>query len=836
MKTLWHDIRYGLRQLRKSPGFTAVAVLSLALGIGVNTAIFSMINGILYKSLPVRNPHELRVINWTFWVVHNPDNMRQLGAAYWWLTKPGEHSNGSFPHFAYLDFARQIQGFSDIFAFSNGEHRVTINADGVPTSAKAGMVSGNFFKGYGAPVLIGRPITPEDDRPGTPPVAVLTYPFWRRVFGLDPHVIGRTLMVGKTGFTVIGVLPRRYVGPLAGETRTDFYVPLTAQRQLLPGVRWLDLDNAWWVQMMGRLAPGADEAQIQASLELLFSHVVNRSGAEIDRPGILLRKGHRGVLSHHMVPADLCWFVQILVGLVLLIACTNLAGLLLARGAARQHEMAVRAAMGAGRWRLIRQSLTECMILSLGGVCLGLLLSVWIRETVSGFILDPSSNQNFNLPIDANLLQIDVIVLMFALAAGVVTTLLSGLFPALRAGNTDPLAGLKESESRGAPRLRLPKVLVSAQVGMSVLFVVVGGLLCRTLINLYRMDPGFDTENLLLVPIAPGKSLSPPRDKQLFFDSVRQKIAAIPGVRSVALSNATLTGGSGWESTISIPSRPDERPRKLLGLSVSEGYFATMGIKLLSGRDFHVVDTEDSQRVVIVNEGFGRLCFPDENPLDQFIMIDGEQHRIVGLCSDHKFCGLRQSISATLYRPHSQFEPPSMICMIRSVLRPLSLVPAVRKAVAEIDRNLPLEGITTQKLAIKESLRLERLMTSLFGSIALLALALSCIGLYGLMAYNVARRTSEMGIRKALGARPWDVARPILREALALAAIGVAFGLPVALALVGLMRAALYGIEPHDPLTIIGTVGIMIAVAALAAWIPARRAAKIDPMEALRYE
>jgi predicted permease len=836
MKTLWHDIRYGLRQLRKSPGFTAVAVLSLALGIGVNTAIFSMINGILYKSLPVRNPHELRVINWTFWVVHNPDNMRQLGAAYWWLTKPGEHSNGSFPHFAYLDFARQIQGFSDIFAFSNGEHRVTINADGVPTSANAGMVSGNFFKGYGAPVLIGRPITPEDDRPGTPPVAVLTYPFWRRVFGLDPHVIGRTLMVGKTGFTVIGVLPRRYVGPLAGETRTDFYVPLTAQRQLLPGVRWLDLDNAWWVQMMGRLAPGADEAQIQASLELLFSHVVNRSGAEIDRPGILLRKGHRGVLSHHMVPADLCWFVQILVGLVLLIACTNLAGLLLARGAARQHEMAVRAAMGAGRWRLIRQSLTECMILSLGGVCLGLLLSVWIRETVSGFILDPSSNQNFNLPIDANLLQIDVIVLMFALAAGVVTTLLSGLFPALRAGNTDPLAGLKESESRGAPRLRLPKVLVSAQVGMSVLFVVVGGLLCRTLINLYRMDPGFDTENLLLVPIAPGKSLSPPRDKQLFFDSVRQKIAAIPGVRSVALSNATLTGGSGWESTISIPSRPDERPRKLLRLSVSEGYFATMGIKLLSGRDFHVVDTEDSQRVVIVNEGFGRLCFPDENPLDQFIMIDGEQHRIVGLCSDHKFCGLRQSISATLYRPHSQFEPPSMICMIRSVLRPLSLVPAVRKAVAEIDRNLPLEGITTQKLAIKESLRLERLMTSLFGSIALLALALSCIGLYGLMAYNVARRTSEMGIRKALGARPWDVARPILREALALAAIGVAFGLPVALALVGLMRAALYGIEPHDPLTIIGTVGIMIAVAALAAWIPARRAAKIDPMEALRYE
>jgi len=834
MVTIWHDMRYGLRQLRKSPGFTVVAVLSLALGIGVNTAFFSIINGILYKSLPVRNPHELRVINWTCDTIHNQQvKMRELGGGHG-LTESGKPYFSPFPHFVYLDFARQAQGFSDIFAFSNGEHGVTIYADGVPTSAKAGMVSGNFFKGYGARVLIGRPITPEDDRPDAPPVAVLTYPLWYRVFGLDPHVIGRTLMVGKTGFNVIGVLPRRYVGPLAGETRTDFYVPLRAQRQLLPDEGWLDSDNAWWVQMMGRLAPGANEAQMQASLELLFSHVVNRSGAEIDRPGILLRKGHQGICSRRRGWTFIFWPLQIVVSLVLLIACTNLAGLLLARGAARQHEMAVRAAMGAGRWRLIRQSLTECMILSLGGVGLGLLFSIWIRAAVCVSRFDNFDwlrIRDFNLQIDAN-------VLMFALAAGVVTTLLSGLFPALRAGNTDPSAGLKESGSCGAPRLRLGKVLVSAQVGMSVLFVVVGGLLCRTLINLYRIDPGFDTENLLLVPIDPGESLFPPRDEQRFFDSVRQKIAGIPGVRSVALSlsNATLTGGAGWKSTISIPSRPDERPRELLALSVSEGYFATMGINLLNGRDFRVTDTEDSERVVIVNEEFGRLCFPDENPLGQFIMIDEEQHQIVGLCSDHKYCGLRQSLSATIYRPHRQFELSSMICMIRSVLPPLSLVPAVRKAVAEIDRNLTLEGITTQKLAIKESLYLERLMTSLFGSFALLALALSCIGLYGIMAYNVARRTGEMGIRKALGARPWDVARPILREALMLTAIGVAIGLPVALALVRCMRSLFYGIEPHDPLTMFGTIVIMLTVATLAAWIPARRAAKVDPMEALRYE
>ena len=829
---LWNDAKYAFRQLRKSPGFTAVAVLSLALGIGINTGFFSITNGILYKSLPVRDPYELRAINWT---------ARKAPGALWYQSplyfEGGGRSFGSFPYPAYLDFVRQGIGFSDLFAFSYRGDPATINADGVPILAHARMVSGNFFKGYGADILIGRPIAPEDDRPEAPPVAVLTYPLWQRVFGLDPHVIGRTLMVGSTGFTVIGVLPRRYIGPLAGEERFGFYVPMATQMRLKGEDERLTSYSEWWVQIMGRLAPGADEAQVQASLGPVFDHVVNRSesSTEFERPGIMVREGRYGVLGQRGMLADGFWRLQCLVGLVLLIACTNLAGLLLARGASRHHEMAVRAALGAGRWRLIRQSLMESAILSLGGVGLGLLLSIWIRTTVSVCLLDAifdhASNRHFNLRLDTN-------VLMFALAAGVVTTLLSGLFPALRAGRTDPLAGLKDSGSHGAPRLRLGKVLATAQVGLSVLFVMVGGLLCRTLINLYRMDPGFDRENLLLVPIDPDQSLSPPKDGQLFLDAVRRKIAAIPGVRSIALSNTTLTGGRGWNPRVSIPSRPDERPRDLdlIALSVSEGYFATMGISLLMGRDFRVTDTEDSQRVVVVNEEFGRLFFPDENPLGQTIVIDDEQHTITGLCSDHKYCGLRRGILPTLYRPYSQYGLSSMTCMVRSVIEPLSLLPAVRQAVAEIDRYLPLEGITTQKLAIKESLRLERLFTSLIGSFAFLALVLSCIGLYGLMAYNVARRTGEMGIRKALGARPWDVARSILRQALMLAAIGVAIGLPVALALGHLMRSVFYGIEPYDPLTVVGTIVIMLTVAVLAAWIPARRAARVDPMAALRYE
>jgi len=826
MKMVWHDVRYGFRQLRKSPGFTVVAVLSLALGIGANTTIFSLINGILYKSLPVRNPYELRLINWTY---HKWPKMQQFVGN---TGRSKSHKyGGSFPYPAYLDFAKGTQGFSDLFAFSYIEDPMTISSGGVATLANAQMVSGNFFKGYGAELLIGRPITPEDDRSDAPPVAVLTYRLWQRVYGLDPHVIGRTLMVGNTGFTIIGVLPRSYVGPLAGERRTDFYVPMMALPRLMDDEWWLSSYDVWWVQIMGRLAPGADEARVQASLELLFSQVLSRSEAEFaDRPGIFLQKGRHGVLMSSREMARPLWFLQIVVGVVMLIACTNLAGLLLARGAARQYEMVVRAAIGAGRWRLIRQSLTESMILSLGSVFFGLVFSVWIRAALTGFIVDPSSNKHFDLQIDAN-------VMIFALAIGVVTALLSGLFPALRAGNTDPSAGLKDSRNRGAPRLRLGKVLVTAQVGLSIILVVLGGLLCRTLVNLYRADMGIDAENLLLVPIRPSQSLSPPEVREVFYDSVRQKIAGIPGVRSVAISSQTLWGGPIWFGKISIPGRPDERQRESLRLIVSDGYFATMGISLQDGRDFHTSETRGSQLVAIVNEEFGRLFFPDESPLGRFITFEGDQYQIVGLCSNVKCQNLRDADSPFVYLPYNKrHDPETMSYAVRSVLPPLSLIPAVRKAVADIDRNLPLEGITTQKIELKEDLRLERLFASLSGSLALLGLALCCIGLYGIMAYNVARRTGEMGIRKALGARPWEVARPILLEALTLTTIGVAIGLLVTVALVRVIRFLFYGIEPYDPPTMVGAAVLMVAVAALAAWIPARRAAKIDPMEALRYE
>ena len=825
MKTMWHDVRYGLRQLRKSPGFTMVAVLSLALGIGANTAIFSLINGILLKSLPVRNPDELRLINWTSYKWPNRKGLEEQHIG---RTKDNtQFYCGAFPFFAYREFAEQAEGLSDLFAFASLEDQ-TINTGDVATLARGQLVSGNFFKGYGARILIGRLITPEDDRPDAPLVTVLSYHCWQRIFGLDPHVLGQTLALKNGAFTVIGVLPRNYVDPLVGEKRTDFYVPMMGISRI-KGEDWLNSYKIWWVQMMGRLAPGADEARMKSSFELWLSHVINRSNVELERYGIWLQEGQCGALGNREETAEPLWNLMGIVGLVLLIACTNLAGLMLARGAARQHEMAVRAAMGAGRWRLIRQSLTESMILSMAGVCLGLGFSSVIRSALTGFVIDPSSNRHFDL-------QIDTRVVMFVLAVGVLTTLLSGLFPALRAGNTNPSAGLKGSGARGAPRLRMGKVLVTAQVGLSVIMVVLGGLLCRTLINLYRTDTGFDTENLLLVPIEPSQSLSPVKDRDAFLQAICQKIREIPGVQSAALSNRSMLGGYWWNREISIPGRSDEEKRESMALVVSEGYFETMGIRLLQGREFRATDTDDSPDVAIVNEEFVRTFFPGENPLGRFIMADERQCQIVGLCSNQKYDNLRRDISPILYMPHLQFRFFNLTCAVRSVLPPMSLIPAVRKAVVEVDPKLPLEGITTQKLALKKSLARERLFASLCGSLAILALALSCIGLYGLMAYNVTRRAGEIGIRKALGARPWDVARPILREALTLATIGVAIGIPVALALVRLIRSFFYRIQPHDPLTMIGTIVIMLTVAALAAWIPARRAAKVDPMDALRYE
>ena len=823
MKALWHDMRYGLRQLRKSPGFTAVAVVSLALGIGANTAIFSLINGVLLKSLPVHYPHELRVINWACF-----DYSLNYFSGATNRTRSGQSYSGSFPYPTYCDFRDQAAGFSEVFAFSDLGN-MTVLANGTAFTANGLMVSGNFFNGYGAQTLIGRPILPRDDRPDAEPVAVITYRAWERRFGLNPNALGQSVILNKAGFTIVGVLPRRYAGPLAGD-QADFYVPMSAQPKLKSGYP-LASRNHWWLEVMGRLSPDASEAQARASLEVLFDQTMAVSTSKFEQPSILLEDGSRGPLIQRKSAAQPLLVLQCVVGLVLLIACANMAGMLLSRGAARQHEMTVRAAIGAGRWRLIRQSLVESLVLSLIATACGLIISSWIKTSVVNFITGSIGEIHFNIALDAR-------ILLFTLGVAGATTLLFGFLPALRVSRVNPATGLQSARLQGASRARLGKVLVVTQVALSLLLVAGTGLLIRSLVNLKNIDPGFDTENLLVFRLNAGDAGYDGTERIDYYESVSRSIAAIPGVSDVAYSSTSLLAGRVSSSGFSLPGRPTNPDDDLQAneLTVSEAFFSTMGIPMLRGRIFAGTDTQTSTKVMIINDSFGHAFFSDENPIGHYIKLGGNEYQIIGVCCNTKYGSVRSDIAPTMYHSYRQAPSGRVSFEVRTFLPELSLVPAVRKVVSSIDKSIPIQELTTQTDLFNRSIIMERLSTTLCGSLAILAVVLACIGLYGLLAYHVAQRMGEIGIRMALGARPRDVAWPILRQAVLLSAIGVAIAMPVTLALSRAMRSVVYGIKPHDPVTMIGAAVLMIVVAALAAWLPARRAAKIDPMEALRYE
>jgi len=836
MGTLWNDVCFGLRQLRKSPAFTVVTILSLAVGIGANTAIFSAINGVLLKSLPVRDPQELRFLGWT----GSDVSVGGLTSDSFGMTLSGQRYRSVFPYPLYQDFARNAKGLSDLFAFSYLESGMTIRANGITAVAHGLMVSGNFFNAYGARVLIGRPTTVEDDRSDADPAAVITYRFWRRYYACDPHALGQTLMVNFVPFTIIGVLPKNHRGPLSGDP-TDFYVPITTQPRLEPDDDMLIKPDRWWVRIMGRLAPGASEAKARTSLEILFNGFLSTSDNRIHEPRILLPEGKRGLGMVYISIAFVLTLLQGLVGLILLIACVNVASLLLARGAARQHEMSVRAAIGAGRWRLVRLSLVESLILSLSAGAVGLLINMANKVAVAEFMSRSLARTQMHLSYVSDHYETgmhvdqgtDLMILVFVLGIAVFTTFVFGLIPALRAGCADPLEGLKDSSGRVAPRLRLGKGLISVQAGLSTLLVVGAGLLAQTAINLQKVDSGYDTENCLsfnlnLLETTPGTD-----DTVGFLERVRASIAGIPGVRSVAFSVPGLPG-AGWYADLSIPGRTDEEVTMPM-YYICDGWFDAIGITLLSGRDFNHADTRDSSRVAIVNEAFVREYFEGESPVGRPLSYDDDTYHIVGVCGNHKTSARRQA-SPIIYFCHYQRPHRQVAYIVRSVLPPMSLVTTVRKAVADNSPDLPLEGIATHEQLLAKSIVMERFFALLCGSLALLALLLSCIGIFGLMAYNVTRRTNEIGIRMALGARPRNVAWPILREALVLTGIGVVSGMPVALVLTRLMRGFFFGVAAHDPVTIIASVVLLLAVAVLAALIPAVRAAKVDPMEALRYE
>jgi predicted permease len=819
----WRDVRFGMRQLRRSPVFTVVAVASLGLGIGAATAIFALVHGVLLRSLPVPNPQELVVVRWSG---TDPKIGNFMGSQDFDSAKHVTADAMSFPIF--LRVRQEAAPVADVFGFTElPELGTTVQARHEPFAAAGLMVSDNLFSGLGVRPAIGRVLGPEDDAGGTGPAVVITYDWWLREFDLDPGVLGQALTLNGHAFTIVGVLPRGFPGLMAG-SRTEFYVPMSAQPQLLPA--WgLTSPDRWFVRLMARMKPGVSTAHAATTIDAAF-----RRDAEtvMTQPRVLISEGQAGFSNdrqHYRRPLLLLLSI---VGVVVLIACANLAGLLLARGATRQHEFAVRAAIGAGRWRLFRQSLTENALISLLGGALGVPIAVWGKTVISRLLAASPDGLRYDT-------SLDLTVLTFSLGAALLTAVVSGSLPALRAWSSEPLAGLKERSALASPRLRVGKVLVAAQVALSVLLLTGAGLYVRTLVNLVRVDPGFATDDVLLFKVSPRTAGLRGAKAVGFFDEAQRALAAIPGVRAVTFTqNALLSGSWSGGTFFTLPGQADRSEPQAYKHTVGDTFFATMGVPIVVGRELRASDTDGAPKVVVVNQEFTRRYLAGRSPLGQMLKVKGDpvDWQIVGVCQDTRYTGIRDSIPPTIYFSFRQDFISFASFAVRTSRPPLAIVPQVRRAVASVSPLVPLAGVTTQQEMRDASIAQERLFASLCGALAVLAVLLSCIGLYGLTAYTVARRTNEIGIRMALGASRAGVEWSVLREAALLTIVGVAVGLPITLVASGLVRSQLFGVPSTDPLTLAGSAALLFAVALFSAWIPGRRAARVDAMLALRCE
>ncbi len=800
-----------------------VTVLSLAVGIGANTSVFSLLQAVRWRSLPVREPGQLRVLNW---MGSFPKEYSFVGEEFVFLRKGGQRfGEFSGPLYGAL---RQPEGESvEVFAYSRTEPLTAVTSGGALTVAGL-LVSGNFFAGYGAGPSIGRPIRPEDDRREAEPVAVITHRWWERHLGSDPQVVGRAITLNGRSLTIIGVLPRGFAGPLAGDA-ADVYLPLALQPAFRPD-NPLASPHHYWLQVMLRLQKGASESAVRPALEVAFrrhQQELSESGAE--PPTLLLMDGRCGpwiareALASPLAP--LAWMV----GLVLLVACANAGSLLLARNAVRQHEMAVRAALGAGRWRLIRQVLADSVVLAVLAAGLGLIFAWWGQAALVWLLPGLQGEVHFDVRLDAR-------VLLFTVGATAVTALLVGLLPGLMASRVTPAAGLRNPRILGTPRLRLGKLLVVGQMAMALVLVTGAGLMARTLTNLRRVDMGFDPHHLLVFRLNATQSGHPEAELPAFYERVREAVAAIPGVRSAGFSDQSHVGaGFGAGYGIEIAGRAGE-PLSSSGLTASDTFLATMGIPLLQGRWFNTSDTPSSGRVIIVNQAFAEKMFPGETPVGKTCTIGGLEHAIVGVCGNARLYDFRMEVQPIVYFSYRQRPSPEAWFEARTALPPTALGTAVSKAVAQLDATIAVAGLTTQRELADRLVAQERMFASLGGGLALLSLGLSCVGIHGLMAYLVRRRTGEIGLRLALGARPIDVSRGVLQEAALLAGTGALLGGLAAVGATRVLRGYLYGVAPQDPLTLT-TAAVLLGIAAIvAAWLPARRAARVDPLLALRCE
>ncbi len=816
METIWQDVRYGFRILFKSLAFTLVAALSLALGIGANTAVFSIINASLLKPLPVEEPERLASIFTTD--TKNPGNL------------PTSHLN-------YVDYRDQNQVFSSLLASTGAGLSLTRGETIEPVFGL--VVSGNYFDVLGVKAALGRAFLPDEDKtPGARPVVVLSHGLWQRSFGGDASLVGKTISLNRHDFTVVGIVPEGFTGTDLGPG-PDLWVPMMMHDQVQPGFDWYNERRGLFLNLIGRLKPGVSAEQAQASLknfagQLAQSFPKDNEGRSAKVVPLLQARIDPDGSGQLLLASGVMMAV---VALVLLIACANIANLLLARASARRKEIAMRLALGAGRARLIRQLLTESLVLSLVGGVVGFLVALWARDLLGAF--DPVGGGP-NAPPIATL---NFRVLGFTLLVSLLSGVIFGLAPALQASKPDLVLTLKGETSAPARRafgFNLRKSLVVIQVALSLVSLISAGLFVRSLRNAQATNPGFITENILLAGFNLGREGMDKPQGVNFQRQLAERVAALPGVKAVTIASSRPFGGGIMRSVFLEGQAPAPNGRGVLVQLNNVGlrFFESLGIPLLQGRDFSERDDENAPKVVIINETMARRFWPNQDAIGKRFKFFGEEfyREVVGVARDAKYNDLTEANTPFIYTPLLQNYSNAGTLHVRTTGDATQINAAVRGVAKELAANVSLLNVQTLGARIDQSLDGPRAQTRLLAFFGLLALLLSSIGIYGVMAYSVAQRTREIGIRMALGARSQNVLSMVVRQGMTLVTIGVALGLIAAFAVTRLIGSLLFGVGAADPVTFVIASLLLLFVAALAGYLPARRATKVDPLIALRHD
>lgn len=840
------DVLHGVRVLVRAKGWTVVVILSLALGIGANAALFSAVSGLLLKELAVSDPATLVRVRYA------GRNDMVTSSSDYGVSAPvaGQPVRATFSYPIFQELRAANRTLADMFA-AGPLGTVNVVVDGGADTARAFISTGNYFRVLGVTAHIGRTILPEDDRPEAPPVAVISHSHWRQRFGSDPNVLGKVVRIGDVPITIVGVLPREFTGiqrPI-GDVH-DISVPLALDSRVSGEPKRLSEPTNYWLHIMGRLKPGVTAAQVQGNLDGVFRQAAragldgylaslpeeqrsnSRNRIRTSVPSLIVHPGGRGIYDARPEDVRMSSVLGAVVAAILLIVCANVANLLLSRATARQKELSIRLSMGATRGRLVRQLLTESVLLASIGGAIGVLVGYWGAQLLPG-VLGKTS------PLDWR-------VLGFVVAVTVATGVVFGIAPALRATGINVNTALKES-SRSVARSRtlLGRILLAAQVAISLVLLIGAGLFLRTVQNLREVDVGFDPRNLVLFHVDP-RMIQYDRARALvLFQSIVDRVGTIPGVRGVTISHVPLLSGGRNATGIFVDGRAYDLTRRdhdngTHRLVVWPNFFETMGMPLVVGRGFSTRDSDGAPKVAVINQTAARKFFPGENPIGRrfghSIETSGE-FEIVGVLRDAKYDAVRDPAPPTMYVPFLQSPTPNnAVYEVRTAGDPAAAIGAIREAVRRVHPTLPLMNVNTQMERVEQRLTQEKLFAQAYALFGGLALVLASIGLFGLMSYSVARRTNEIGIRMAIGAERRDVASLVMRESMALVAAGVAVGLAIATASNRLLESQLFGIAPTDIVTTAVAVATMIAVSAAASYIPARRASRVDPLTALRYE